>query len=263
MAQQWFHLARPDGFDFYTGKTINYREAVGSTVRPPQTIEQPSLCGPGVLHASLTPAQCFIGASIPCSVFVVEGTPIIPFDGEKAGFAELYIVQELKPQDVFKWRYDEAVHPLNPFSLPKASPTHSDIDLLREWASMRTIVKDSVWESVKAIVWKGEWGSVRDSMWDNIVRDIVWDGIVGDNSVWGGVKEGSVWDSGMASVWAYIGYLFAPVVADWKLVKHHTIAYPFMASVELWQRGLVHSYDGSVWRLQSGEKAEIVWKGLV
>jgi len=31
----YYKLARPDGWDFYTGKTINYREGIGKIVNAP------------------------------------------------------------------------------------------------------------------------------------------------------------------------------------------------------------------------------------
>ena len=75
------------------------------------------------------------------------------------------------------------------------------------------------------------------------------------DSVWASVG-GSVGDS----VWVYIGSLFTGI-EKWRYIDRELGIYPFQPAVDLWKRGLVASYDGKVWRLHSGKKAEIVWKG--
>lgn len=34
--KKYYKLAKPDGFDWYTGKTINYRESIGKIVTVPK-----------------------------------------------------------------------------------------------------------------------------------------------------------------------------------------------------------------------------------
>ena len=70
----------------------------------------------------------------------------------------------------------------------------------------------------------------------------------------------SVWDSVVDSVRAYISSLF-PGIKKWKYIDHPEGENPFQPCIDLWHRGLVPSYDGKVWRLHAGEKAEIVWEG--
>ena len=113
MRQRFYKLARPDGFDFYTGKTINYRDSIGKIVKCPGFNGQGILCSHTVLHASRIPEQAFVGAKIPCSVFEVTGKPIVE-DNDKCGFSELQIIQELKPEKIFKWNYSEACNPIYP-----------------------------------------------------------------------------------------------------------------------------------------------------
>ena len=62
----------------------------------------------------------------------------------------------------------------------------------------------------------------------------------------------SVWDSVGASVWAYIGSFFD--------IEYKVNITP---CVQLWEAGFVPSFDGTTWRLHSGESAKIVyeWKG--
>jgi len=161
------------------------------------------------------------------------------------------------------YKLSEALYPVNPLLLPKTTVNDEDLELLKQWDS----VGGSVWSSVGDSVGYSVWSSVKDS-----VRSSVWDSVwssVGDSvgySVWSSVKD-SVWDSvgysvGYSvenSVGAYIGSLF-PSIGKWKYKNHEHSQYPFQSAVNLWYRGLVPSFDGKIWRLHSGEKAEVVWE---
>ena len=228
MKEHFYKIAKPDGWDFYTGKTINYRDSVGRAVRR-RSQGKLRLCSSTAIHASRDPNQCFIGGGLPCSLYRVEGKPFAE-DKEKCGFKQLRIVKELNPEKTFKWRYREAYNPVHPFKIkPPKKITEKHIKLLRQWDSVR----DSVWYSVGNSVWDSVGDSVRDS-----VRYSVWDS-VGD----------------------YIGYIFAPVVKKWKYIDHKPGEYPFRPTVDLWKMGLVPSFDGEKWRLHGGEKAKILWGG--
>ena len=77
-----------------------------------------------------------------------------------------------------------------------------------------------------------------------------WDSV--GASAWASVRA-SVWDSVRASVLAYIGSLF-DIWPD---------GYPYSAGARLWRMGFVASFDGKVWRLHAGPKADIVWMGKI
>ena len=227
--KKFYKLARPDGWDFFSGKTIDYRGNIGKWVKcPSKQLDKYSLCSSGVLHACPNPNDCFAGASIPCSSYLVEGKPVID-DGKKFGFRELKVIEEIRDLDkLFGWEYSEAINPVNPLKLGKRKPAKEDIELLKQWASAGASVWDSVEASVGASVGDSVWASVGDS--------------VGD------------------SVWAYIGSMF-PNIEQWKYIKHKKGEYPFQSAVNLWNRGLVPSFDGKLWRLNSGRNASIVWEG--
>ncbi len=156
--EQFWKLARPDGFDFYTGKTINYRDGIGKEVTCPKYDRNGSLCSDAFLHASREINQCFIGAKIPCSVYRVEGTPIRE-DSEKCGFGSLTILEEIAPEKAFDWNYAEACNPINPFEIDP--PAIMPIEILKQWASVRASVRASVWASVWASVGASVGASVR------------------------------------------------------------------------------------------------------
>jgi len=71
-------------------------------------------------------------------------------------------------------------------------------------------------------------------------------------------KWDSVWDSVRGSVGAYVGSFF--ILPVWKGVKHPHGKYPFAPCVQLWELGLVSSFDGKTWRLHGGEKAKVLFE---
>jgi hypothetical protein len=60
-------------------------------------------------------------------------------------------------------------------------------------------------------------------------------------------------------VWAYISSLF-PDIKKWKCIDHVPGVNPFHPCIDLWYAGIVPSYDGKIWRLHSGKKADIIWE---
>ena len=139
---------------------------------------------------------------------------------------------------VEKLDFKKIVEPLiikpivNPFELPKVKRvTQKQKQLLIEWIPVWDSVWSSVGSSVRDSVWSSVWSSVGDSVWDS-----VWDS-VGD----------SVWDS----VGAYISSFFD--------IEY---GYDFTPAIKLWEAGLVPSFDGTTWRLHSGEGADVVYELL-
>ena len=268
---RYFKLAKESGWDFWTGNTINYRDNIGGVVRPPKADSHGALCTNSFVHASDEPNKCFVGATIPCSAYIVEGEPIAS-DEEKCGFVELSVISEITDLDkLFGWNYTEACNPTHPFKLTaKRVMTDERIALLQEWNSVRASVMASVRASVRNSVGNSVWDSVWDSVWNSIgdsvgnsVWDSVWDSV--RNSVWNSVRD-SVWDSVRNSVWnsvyGYIGSLF-PCVPDWQCIDHESAVYPYQPVVDLWKQGIVPSFDGTLWRLHSGRKASVIWEGVL
>jgi hypothetical protein len=137
---------------------------------------------------------------------------------------------------------------VHPFKLKQRKPTKKDIANLKAWASVGASVGVSVWDSVRASVWVSVRDSVRASVRDS-VRASVWDSV--GVSVWDSIRD-SVRDSVGVSVWAYYSSFFD--------IKY---THDFSSLTTLWERGLVPTFDGKVWRLHSGEKATVVWEGTV
>ena len=116
---KFYKLAQPDGWDFRTGQTINYRENIGKAVRVPRfdfPDEKRALCTDTVLHASRTAIDALQYAKIPCSIYCVQGNPIVR-DTDKFGFKELKVLEEVPPtefDELLGFRYQEVLHPFDP-----------------------------------------------------------------------------------------------------------------------------------------------------
>ena len=249
---QFYKVARSDGLDIYTGKTINYRENIGKTVRVPNVDGNPRLCSNTVIHASRNPNDGFIGAELPCSIYVVEGEPVTS-SPKISGFKELYIVKEV-PQnqmdELLGWRYSEGCNPVHPFKIPAPKVTDQHVELLKNWIS----IWDSIWDlGIRMTVWPSIRAAYGDPVAD-VVGDSNWI-LVGDS------VKASVGASVRATVndalTAYTGSFF-PNIREWMNIEHKPGEYPFQPAVDLWRQGLVAAFDGKAWRLHGGLDAEIL-----
>ena len=149
---------------------------------------------------------------------------------------------------------------VNPFDIvPPSKILKRHVKLLRRWASVWDSVWCSVWDSVSVGTSVGDSvrPSVGASVWDS-VRDSVSVGTSVGNSVWKSVWESvSVWKS----VWAYISSFFALPREDWKYTeKIRCKGNPFQPAIDLWNEGLVPSFDGKTWRLHGGKDAAILYE---
>jgi hypothetical protein len=171
---------------------------------------------------------------------------------------------------------------VNPFDLPKVEKiTAEHIKLLKQWDSVRYSVRysvmdsvwDSVWASVRYSVMDSVWASVMDSVWDSVmdsvtasVRDAIRDAV--RDAIRDAVRD-AVWDAVWASVWASVWDVVRDAVmasvrdAVWAYsssffnIKYE---YDFSSCVQLWEQGLVPSYDGKTWKLHSGKNADVVFE---
>lgn len=153
---------------------------------------------------------------------------------------------------------------VNPLLVKRKHPEPSaeEISLLKRWASVWASVWFSVWFSVRAsvrasvcdLVGASVMASVKASVMGSVMNS-VWDSV--EDSVWYLVWN-SVWDSAMALVRAYISSFF--VLDEWQFNGEIVRENPFQPAIELWEVGLVPSFDGEVWRLHAGKDARIVYK---
>jgi hypothetical protein len=262
----YWKVTRPDGTDFYSGK-INYRESIGKVVRVPtfESKANPVICSPSVIHASRQPIQALRYGKIPCSLFRVEGKPVVE-DTDKAGFKEFQVIQEIDESlkgDYFGLKWNEVIHPFDPRKVNVESVSETHLSELRTYAS----VLDSVLASVWASVWDSVRASVRASVLDSVLASVwasVWASVL--DSVRASVRD-SVWDSVWASVLdseaSYIGSLFTQI-KEWEYTEKVKVnGYPFQSCVNLIKQGLIPATDGKKWFLMGfkNEKARVLWSG--
>ena len=118
---------------------------------------------------------------------------------------------------------------INPFDIDCKEVTQQDIDNLNKWDSVVASVRASVMDSVWASIWASVWDSVWDSVVDNVRASV----------------RASVW----ASVRAYTSSFFN-LDGKWQSFENAK-GNPFQCSIDLWEKGLVPSFDGKIWRLHS------------
>jgi len=194
----------------------------------------------------------------------------------KMRYEKIRIIKEADLDDIEneidnnKFGYDlkKALFPINPLlDIKPKEVTSVEIKLLYKWDSVWDSVRDGVWASVRtsvrdsvgASVWDSVgasvWASVRDSVWDSVWAS-VWDSV--RDGVWASVRT-SVRDSVGASVWAYMSSIFYNI-QKWEYIKHKKGINPFQPCIDLWELGLVPSFDGKIWRLHAGQDAKIVYE---
>jgi len=161
------------------------------------------------------------------------------------------------------------IHPFKDVETPNRI-TKKHIKLIKKWDSVGYSVGDSVGYSVGDSVWDSVGysvvDSVGDSVWDSVGYS-VWDSVgysVGYSvvdSVGYSVGDSvgySVGDSVRDSVYGYIGSFFN--LDNWKNIEHKKGEHPFKSVADLWEMGLVPSFDGNIWRLHGGKKGEVLFE---
>ena len=254
---KYYKTTKKGGKSFHGN--VQYR--VGKTVRL-KPVDRPELCTDSVLHASRKAIDALgYAGELDCDLFEVGGKPVVE-DETKSGFFALKVLREIPDSEkdaIYGFKFNEALHPMDPSTIICGKITDADIALLNQWASVWDSVRDSVWGSVRASVVDSVWDSVWDFVWASVrasVMDSVWASVMDSvwASVWASVRA-SVVDSVGASVrasvnasfWAYIGSLF-PNITKWKYVKESG-DYPFQPAIDLWKRGLVPVKVDGEWRL--------------
>ena len=155
---EFYKTTKRNGMSFHG----NVKYEIGKTVRK-MKCDNPQLCTSDVLHASpMALGALSYANTLDCNLYIVEGEPVVS-DGNKSGFFSLKVLREIpdiEKDELFGFRYNEALHPVNPCDI-ESEFSDADVVTLKKWAS--------VWASLRASLRD----SVRDSVWDS-VRDSVW-----------------------------------------------------------------------------------------
>ena len=132
------------------------------------------------------------------------------------------------------------INPFEDFNRRKVS--EKEIELLRQWGSVRGSVGDSFLGSIL--------GSVGDSFLGSIL------GSVG-GSIWGSIWD-RIWDSVGDSIWGYTSSFLE--LEKWHGIDHKEGENPFQCMIDLWEAGLVPSFDGKTWRIHAGKNARVIFE---
>lgn len=154
------------------------------------------------------------------------------------------------------------IHPFR--DIQNGAVLFEDIELLEQWVSCLRIsvglsVLDSVWDSIKDSVGFSVLNSVLDSVLNSVWYSVwysVWDSV--RDSVKDSVLD-SVKDSVLDFVWAYTSSFFK--LNKWKYISHKSGINPFQSCIDLWEKGLVPSFDGKLWRLH-GVQGKILYEDV-
>jgi len=171
-----------------------------------------------------------------------------------------FIKKEIVKEDLKnKLGYDleKALFPTNPLLIKRGKVTKEEIKLLKQWINVKdSVVFGGVRRSISESVGESDWGSVESSVFESI-RDSVWQGI--RHGIRHGIQYG-VWESVEDILYAYLSSIFFGV-KKWKGVEYKEGKNPFQSGIDLWNRGLVPSFDGKTWRLlHNGINAKIVYE---
>jgi hypothetical protein len=154
---------------------------------------------------------------------------------------------------------------VNPFKVEKRTPNEDDISNLKKWAKTREsllnplVDKNVVYDANEKAIDHYINSSNKFHLVGNINTDewfTVTSAITSNFSHKEWSELSSIFDSFEDSLYDYTN-VYATYFFDFKF------NYDYSSFHNLWNKGLVPSYDGTKWRLHSGEKAEIVWEGEI
>ena len=285
MTQKFYKAAKTDGWDFYTGRTINYRSCIGKTTKALPIVDNPEICSKDVIHASTKALDALSYAEIPCALFLVKGSSVVE-QRDKRGFFKLKVLKEITDLDkAFGFKYSEVINPVHPFKIEPPEIGEKEIELLKAWIGVRGTARDSIRDSIRDSVrasvvsvhrtfWISVWNLVCRTVGD-LVGDSIWDSVYKTGSVYKTVsvmEMDSVRDSVWDSVWVYTSSLFPDIfytsslftAQAWKTSIFEKFERggknPYQSCIDLWRMGLVPIYDGKNWYLYGGPEGKILFK---
>ena len=179
---------------------------------------------------------------------------------------ELYVDNILNKNDkdlVYKKIQELDFKKIVPELIIKPEVNHFKIDIPLDLNKVLGLLKE--WNSVVNSTCYG----VRHIVCDSVVENICYNGrftlcdiVVG--RVWNSVKY-SVWNSIYYSaedvVYAYVSSFFN--IPKYKYIEHKEGVNPFQSGIDLWEMGIIPTYDGETWILYKAKNAEIIWQGKV
>jgi len=256
MMDTYYKAVRLDRTSHYDGKTKWRKGVVICVDKPDPPSNGP--CGRGI-HCSPTLLDAVGWQAGPSRYYRVEPLDVIAGDETKIRCTAVKVLNELtkaEQDEIAGFHLYEANHPVCPFHREPRNVSDRWIeDRICQWVLVHDSVRDSVRDSVWHSVWGSAGGSAGTSVWDSVgdsIRDSVRVSV--GVSIGTSIRD-SVWHSVWGSVDAYIGGLF-PNITEWKRVEHLGPT-PWKPLCDLWYAGYVPSFDGKIWRVHCGPRAEV------
>ena len=171
----------------------------------------------------------------------------------------LSLVKNLDLQELYRLKIKPYIHPLEVQRPFFQEPTEKEFQWLNEWKLICLNGVSAIKEEVEQILGKDFLSVVEDNQSrgyptvfmevQNTIMKSVNDRRTELNQAWGKVG----WDNVMPTLYrAHYGHCSTffniPFTTDYSSVA------------QLWEAGLVPSYDGTVWRLHAGKEAKIVYE---
>jgi hypothetical protein len=141
---------------------------------------------------------------------------------------------------------------IHPFEVKRNEVVEEDITNLNTWIKINNCYNDTG-GNINVNIWKRIGVSVSNSVRTCIsfsAERCLW------NSLWGLISDNIGYSIG-DSVWKSVWHSYYAYVSSFFRIKYD---HDFTCLNELWNRGFVSSFDGTTWRLHSGEKAEVVYE---
>ena len=126
------------------------------------------------------------------------------------------------------------------------------------WDSILSSAGSSVFNFVISSIWRKVKGSIAESVMDSI-------GYVGWTLVrtsFGTDIRYAVCDLAKISVWSFMVVYSSSFfeLDEWRFRGKKFRTNPLQPAIDLWEAGLVPTFDGKVWRLHAGKNAQIVYE---
>ena len=158
----YYKAVRKDGTSHYDSKTL---WTPGVEIVVPDAVVDSNPCGVGI-HGSPTLLGAVGYQGGPSRYLTFEPTSeCLGEDKDKARFRSVMPGEWLSAEEIDEiagFKLHEVNNPVNPRLLEPTLAVSDAVELLKQWASVRA----SVWDSVRASAGASVWDSVRASVWD-------------------------------------------------------------------------------------------------
>ena len=276
--REYFKMTRLDGWDVYTGNSVNYRDNIGQIVYPREEWTSEKWGTEGLLYAldagNAFNALLYFRHQWPFSLFRVKGIPVIESDEynrDVPGFLKLDIIKE--------------INVLNCFLVPKERLGGIDAFEIKTLTKINDGIMDEYnrFQKTREGIIPSIWNSVPDLHDQSLLARIIFPYLV---RFYGGLGE-RILDQAFPNVWAkshssnfpynerdpfmrasmlelayaHYGWIVSNTIDEWAFIEDDNKGYPFQPVIDLLLAGVVPSFDGNYWRINAfdGQRIKTLW----